>query len=621
MKTYEQRTQSICQKVKAKRRNLLVTACAALCVVAVVCCVVILPLSTPVGTVDISKYQKSDYFSLIEKLSKKSPLFGGIVEVDKGNNGSASTVPGSDEASNTYRETTLNQVDGVIEGDLMKRSARHVFYLKSNVSKFYQSLSELPLRVMSVDGEQSQPVCTYNVAAEDGTTFTGSRSGEIYLSEDAKTLTVLTTCRNANGLLYTCVVSLDVSDVTNIVEKERIYVAGEYLTSRKVNGDILVVSRFCLRYFYGAENLGGIDFDKPQTFVPHWGRLDDFRYLPMSEIVLPDEISDCTYTTVVKLNEGSLEMASKLSFLSYAQQVAVSSEHIFITRPMRVSAEQYRLFDFGKEYEVANNNVTEIACVAYRDKLQNDGIVTVDGRVKDRYCIDEKDGILRVVTTTGRSFAWTNVSVTQPASVEQNASLFCIDVASAKIVGKVERFAPVGESVQSARFDGDVAYVCTAVRNTDPVFMFDLSDPTNITCKNTGTIPGYSINLLPFGDCLLGIGYGSRTDVLKVEAYRESQSEVESVDAFVKETCGYSSLNKAHFVDAERGLVGLLVADYNEVSNPTYYVLLRFDGTKFTVLLNKKVDCSLDNVRAFFDDGLYVVTDSQTQPILFWSFE
>ena len=97
------------------------------------------------------------------------------------------------------------------------------------------------------------------------------------------------------------------------------------------------------------------------------------------------------------------------------------------------------------------------------------------------------------------------------------------------MVAKVERFAPKGETVRSVRFDGDYAYVCTAIQLTDPVFFFDLSDLSNITYKDTGTISGFSTSLVDLGDgFLMGIGVGSLSTTLKVEIYVEGEQGVES---------------------------------------------------------------------------------------------
>ncbi len=75
-----------------------------------------------------------------------------------------------------------------------------------------------------------------------------------------------------------------------------------------------------------------------------------------------------------------------------------------------------------------------------------------------------------------------------------------------KCMGKVEDLAK-GETIQSVHFVGNMAYVVT-FRQTDPLFVIDLSDPENPTVKGELKIPGFSEYLHPIaGGLLVGVGY------------------------------------------------------------------------------------------------------------------
>lgn len=74
-----------------------------------------------------------------------------------------------------------------------------------------------------------------------------------------------------------------------------------------------------------------------------------------------------------------------------------------------------------------------------------------------------------------------------------------------EIVGKVEDLAK-GELIESVRFVGNMAYVVT-FRQTDPLFVIDLSDPENPTVKGELKIPGFSEYLHPITQNLIvGVG-------------------------------------------------------------------------------------------------------------------
>ena len=631
MKSYEQRTENITNRAKGivTRRRAWISVVACMCCVAIVCGVLFstMPAIDPSGSIlnggkpsDVHAYEKSDYFALIQKISdykENNGWAGGDVEVDAPTTPDVpdASAPGQGDSSgegDKYEETTLNQVAGVTEGDLLKRSKNYAYYVTSESERtsngkpvYYYKISAYALL-----GANTKLVGEFDVKAEESVTFTYySSKVELYLSEDAKTLTLVTDCYNANYLHYTCVISLDVSQPSKMTEKSRAYVTGSYLSSRKVNGELLVVTNFYVPYEF--------DFDDPETFIPSCGTLDDRQYWQMSEIYCPEELSECAYTVVAKMNESDLEVTSKQAVLSYTYDVAVSTEHIFVIRNRSEYVQNGQTIDnlYKAEYgAVSYHQYAEIVSLEYRDGLKNVGSVKLEGAVNSRYWLDEKDGILRVVTQITRNDYLMDLDTAgymRPTLMEslRSASLHCVALAEMKIASSVENFAPNGETVQAVRYSGCDAYVCTAVVNTDPVFVFDLSDIHNITYKDTGTIPGYSINLLKFGDYLLGIGYGDVRTTLKIELYNETDSSVESVAIFEQENCSFSTEYKAHFIDFERQLVGLAIVDYSRPYNKGIYLLLQFDSETQTwrELLRQELSGGMQLARAFYADGLYLI--------------
>ena len=642
MKSYEQRTENITKKAKGikARRQAWISVVACVCCVAIVCGVVFatLPGDDPS---DIYAYQKSDYFSLIEKIdafNSNTNSSGDGFDIEDGNfgfaeapdasspEGSAPNLPGtSSPEEGKYVESTLNQVEGVIEGDILKRSKYFVFYLTGVYERIRDEANYFKITAYYINGEDSGPVGEYDVKPDEGAMFNTSwvlysSKTEMYLSEDAKTLTLVTDCFNEYYVHYTCVVSLDVSQPSKIREKSRTYIAGQHLSSRKVNGELLLVTNF-----YVPKKP---DFDDPSTFIPSHGALNGKReYWAMDEIYCPERLSECNYTVVAKMNESDLEITSKQAVLSYTFDVAVSTEHIFVIRNVGEYVQNDQALENWRSAEVGStvfyNACSEIVCLEYSDQLKNVGCVRLDGALKDRYSLDEKDGILRAVTQTTRNEYTIRSAGKSPylsrKTSQRSVSLHCVDLAQMKVVSSVENFAPIGETVQAVRFNGDSAYVCTAIVNTDPVFVFDLSDINNITYKDTGTIPGYSINLLKFGDYLLGIGYGENQKILKIELYEECDSSVESVAVYENFYCSFSTEYKAHFIDVEHQLVGLQIVDYQNPKNEDIFLLLQFDSETQTwrEVLREELSGATRLARAFYADGLYVI--SSDSPLMFFS--
>ena len=270
--------------------------------------------------------------------------------------------------------------------------------------------------------------------------------------------------------------------------------------------------------------------------------------------------------------------------------------------------------------------MTEILALGYGEEgFKNLGSVSVEGTVKNQYSLDEYGGILRVVTTLSSNNIYfsegeinvvdgvldmSNVVMIENAST--NAALYCIDIETFEVVAEVSGFAPDGESVESVRFDGTKAYVCTAevITFTDPVYFFDLSDLSNITYTDTGVIEGYSSSLVNFGEnTLLGIGYGDNRSTLKIEVYAEDGVKVESLCAYEKAGFGFSEDYKSYFIDRENGLVGLAVSDQTTGNLKFRYILLAYNGYELVEVENVLFDgyIEIEFARAALADGYFYV--------------
>ncbi|MFA5635635.1 MAG: beta-propeller domain-containing protein, partial [Anaerovoracaceae bacterium] len=116
----------------------------------------------------------------------------------------------------------------------------------------------------------------------------------------------------------------------------------------------------------------------------------------------------------------------------------------------------------------------------------------VKGHLLNQFSMDEFEGNLRVATTV-----W-----------DEGNNLFVLD-GSLNIIGSVTGLAK-GETIYSVRFMGDKGYVVT-FRTMDPLFVFDLSNPTAPRVTGELKMPGFSNYLHPIGDDLiLGIGMETR---------------------------------------------------------------------------------------------------------------
>jgi len=552
---------------------------------------------------DVSRYSSSEYYPLIKMINeltytppyaqnnyqlyvdgfistyaKKGDAPGDMIAIEDTLN--------SATGSSSYIETTDNQVKGVIEADVIKRSDSHVFYLRGT-----------SLSVYSIEKESSRKVTEYTVAPDINLLY----SIEAYLSEDCSLLTVIIPCFSDNTI-RTEIVSLDVSDPTHISESGRISVAGYYLSSRLVDGMLLMMTNFEIIP-------RTVSFDDESTFVPYIKTGEKKESIPMSSIVMPDNASYPSYTVVALIDSQTLASVGSTAYLSYSQSAYVSDESVYLT---------HQYVDVREEgNKIARTCMTDISRLSYSGYgLTIMGTVKVEGYVKDQYSLDERDGILRVVTTTNTSIETTYKNAQSTDSLvsfsgKTNANLYCIDINTYSHVASVESFAPDGETVRSVRFDGNAAYVCTSVQLSDPVFFFDLSDLDNITVKDTGTIEGFSSSLINFGDGhLLGIGVGENWLTVKIEVYAESEEAVSSVCKYEIPEAYASSVYKAYFIDRENHLVGLSISPGNTYGGGEYYLLLHFNGSDLTPIIEEPLSGNYDLTRAVLTDGWFYMFSS-----------
>ena len=566
---------------------------------------------------DVSQYSNSEYYDIIQKLNaltfeqpehknNAEKLWAGLEDISMNIDGGIKNDAANDmieegvpeaapDADDTYKEITDNQVHGITEADRIKRSGAHIYYLDDDV-----------LRIYSIDKENTAEIGSYTIYEESKGPYMDQ--WEFYLSSDCKTVTVVTQYYSKNegfSRRYVNLISLDVSDPTNIVKKDEFNITGEYISSRMVDGSILLLTEFV---FSKRE----LDFNDETTFLPQIDEGNGPHSIPAGDIVSPNSLSSTRYTVVMKLDENTLDLKGTAAYLSYSEDVYVSKNHVFLTH----------VFADKKENEdgtITRNSMTEISCLTYSgDNFEVRGSVTVRGYVKDQWSMDEYQGILRVFTTTNATTIQeqyydngiVSSNILQTATGQSNASLYCVDLSSFEIVASVIDFAPPREEIQSVRFDKELAYVCTSIERSDPVFFFDLSDLDNITYKDTGTIEGFSTSLINIGNgYLIGIGRGDAWNSFKVEVYEETEDGVRSVCAYELDNAEYSTEYKSYYVDRENQLLGVGVIDNSYYNTDKHsdearrYIVLHFDGYELVELVNVPLFGDPANMRGVYIDG------------------
>ena len=146
------------------------------------------------------------------------------------------------------------------------------------------------------------------------------------------------------------------------------------------------------------------------------------------------------------------------------------------------------LWDYENDSSYSNRTT-----YIYKFNINNDGSVKYDTKTKvsgqtiNQFSIDEYDGNLRV------------------ALYDNNGSKVVVFNKNLEKIGETSYLAK-GERMYSSRFIGNKAYLVT-YKTIDPLYVIDLSNPSDPTVLGELKIPGYSTYLHPYDENhLIGIG-------------------------------------------------------------------------------------------------------------------
>ena len=141
--------------IRSKRKRVLVSIIAASACFALLLCNLWLFIPYSTNPPDVSMYEDSEYYGLIQKLNVltferpkyknnaeniwrgffRGFLNGGLKGESDGDmmNGIPEEAPEGSTGTGKYQEVTDNQVEGIIEADRIKRSDKYIYYLDDDV--------------------------------------------------------------------------------------------------------------------------------------------------------------------------------------------------------------------------------------------------------------------------------------------------------------------------------------------------------------------------------------------------------------------------------------------------------------------------------------------------------
>ncbi|MBU4175181.1 MAG: beta-propeller domain-containing protein [Actinobacteria bacterium] len=388
----------------------------------------------------------------------------------------------SKSESGIEHSTTNVQVSGVDEADIVKNDGEFIYTISNNSVVILAAYPPGEARVISTIkfDEYCSPAEMF--LKGDRLVVIGSVYGtHIDYAQDV---------RPPEGNV-TFVKVFDVKDKEDPRLVRTVEYEGSYSTSRRIEDDVHVVLT-TYPYYVHRKNV------QPEDIIP------DFRDVEpgdgQEEFTPVCDWRDVEYTnaercssflTVLSLSmDGNAGDLGKRVIAGQSEDVYASPENLYVAST-DWSYPQHEEFFEGP---------TESSTTVY--KFGFDGASTrflvaaaVPGTVLNQFSMDEADGYFRIATTRGH--------LSRGGSDSSN-NVYILDP-DMKMTGRLEGLAP-GESIYSARFMGDRAYLVT-FKKVDPLFVLDLSDPASPRVLGALKIPGYSDYLHPYDENhIIGLG-------------------------------------------------------------------------------------------------------------------
>ena len=402
--------------------------------------------------------------------------------------------PDGNDHSQTY-----NQVEGIDEADIVKTDDRYIYYL---------STAENNIIIAEANKGKAKRVSTVN----------GSVSGyvfDLFVRGDQLIVIAWDSEGQSDGLNkgridtnVTAVTVYDISDRTDPRQINRYTQSGMYLSSRLIGDHVCLVTN------------QWVDSQLPEESIPQVSySATGLQDLPIGDICSFPKITSPTFTVVglLDLSAGTLskDTVKTKAILGCSDEIYCNGENLYVTgsipsRGAYVLGSGYEDADSEKNADTADTDVEEIYLPEFsmdwktqvlkvslsKGKVRCQATAIVDGSVNDQFSLDEKDGILRIATTS--DVDGTDVN-----------NLFLLDEKMREL-GSCRGFAR-DEHIEAVRYIKDKAYVIT-YEETDPLFIIDLSDPANPVIEGHVKISGFSTLLVPCDqDHMLGLGFSTET--------------------------------------------------------------------------------------------------------------
>ena len=272
---------------------------------------------------------------------------------------------------------------------------------------------------------------------------------------------------------------------------------GKFVSARLINDELYIISNYT--------SMRSDNIYIPRYYIDdamYEASINDIYYNPAMGTSLN------SYVVVFKLKLDDNIKIDQFYFLSpKVNNVYMTENTLYLLRKSTYTSEVGET----KKIQIP---LTQILVIDIKNDINAKGIVSVIGNVSDKYWIDEYEGYLRVASTGTQYIS--KILLGKYYYDKQSEVFNRITIFEQDDSGKYKEISTIqdgigepGESMKSARFEGDVATIVT-FKQTDPLYYIDLSDPYNPKITSELKISGFTVYQHPYKrNYVIGIGYES----------------------------------------------------------------------------------------------------------------
>jgi len=529
--------------------------------------------------------------------------------------------------SEDFSETNI-QVEGVDEADIIKTDGKYVYAVVKNDLYIVNAYPAEDATILAKIQFESRPQDIYITKSEKGK---AADRLVVFGHDDLFYETDMYQKFKRRGN-FTFLKVFDITDKKNPKQVRDLDLEGNYSNSRMIEDYVYFVTNN-YNYYYvedepilpriisNGEVVSNTCGDSAKCFVPDVYYFDmpysSYNFTSVLSVNIKDETEEVggdvylmssnqnmyvslnnvyiTYTRHISEYELEMQIMREILYpiLSEKDQGKISKieevENFILSpdeknRKIQMIIENYVYALTGDEQDKLEKELEEAMKKKYEDiskelektiihkiaiskgNLEYKTMGEVTGQVLNQFSMDEQGGYFRIATTKNRT--WSRY---EEENIESYSNVYVLDE-NLKVVGSVEKLAP-DERIYSARFMQDRVYLVT-FKQMDPLFVIDLSSPTNPKVLGELKIPGFSNYLHPYdNNTLIGLGKdtgetewgGVTTKGLKVSLFDVSEvSNPKEIDTYVMGDAGSDSIalndHKAFLFSREKNLMVIPVS-------------------------------------------------------------